>query len=58
LLSAATDESVIDLQAAVDDDDVLLPLLKDEDNRVSFIFKKSSTAEAKGKMPSSPVVVE
>jgi DNA repair and recombination protein RAD54B len=58
LLSAATDESVIDLQAAVDDDDVLLPLLKDEDNRVSFIFKKSSTAEAKGKRPSSPVTVD
>ncbi|EAW22349.1 DEAD/DEAH box helicase [Aspergillus fischeri NRRL 181] len=58
LLSAATDETVIDLQAALDDDDVLLPLLKDEDNRVSFIFKKSSTAEAKGKRPPSPVVVD
>jgi DNA repair and recombination protein RAD54B len=58
LLSAATDETAIDLQAAIDDDDVLLPLLKDEDNRVSFIFKKSSTAEAKGKRPSSPVIVD
>jgi DNA repair and recombination protein RAD54B len=58
LMSVATDETVCDLQAALDDDDVLLPLLKDEDNRVSFIFKKSSTAEAKGKRPSSPVVVD
>ncbi|PYI01777.1 putative dsDNA-dependent ATPase [Aspergillus sclerotiicarbonarius CBS 121057] len=39
------------------DDDILLSLLKDEDNRVGFIFKKSSTAEAKGDTPSSPVVI-
>ncbi|PYH95455.1 DNA-dependent ATPase, partial [Aspergillus ellipticus CBS 707.79] len=39
-------DSVEGIESAVDDD-VLLSLLKDEDNRIGFIFKKSSAAEAK-----------
>lgn len=33
----------IEVEQEIDDDLVLLPLLKDEDNRVDFIFKKSSS---------------
>lgn len=43
LLSGDEGESI---QRAVDDD-VLLSVLRDEDNRVGFIFKKTSAAEAK-----------
>ncbi|EAW07317.1 DEAD/DEAH box helicase [Aspergillus clavatus NRRL 1] len=54
----ASEEDGLGLAAAIDDDDVLLPLLRDEDNRIGFIFKKSGQAEAKGKRASSPVVLE
>ncbi|KAJ5146833.1 Heat shock protein hsp98 [Penicillium atrosanguineum] len=47
LLSGETDE---DLSAAVDDD-VLVSLLKDECNRIGYIFKKTSGAEVETKEP-------
>ena len=47
LLSGDTDE---DLAAAVDDD-VLVSLLKDECNRIGYIFKKTNGAEVETKTP-------
>ncbi|KAI9932138.1 hypothetical protein ASPWEDRAFT_132651 [Aspergillus wentii DTO 134E9] len=58
LLPMATQSETLELQSAIDDDDVLFPLLKEEDNRVKFIFKKTSQAEADGSSSSSPVVVD
>lgn len=34
------------IQRQIDDDDVLFPLLKEEDNRVGFVFKKSGTGDS------------
>ncbi|KAE8144545.1 SNF2 family N-terminal domain-containing protein [Aspergillus avenaceus] len=39
------------------DDDVLLSLMKEEDNRVSFVFRKSSKAESKDMGSTDPVVI-
>ncbi|PWY88721.1 hypothetical protein BO94DRAFT_574744 [Aspergillus sclerotioniger CBS 115572] len=55
-LNATEKESTEGIESSIDDD-VLLSLLKDEDNRIGYIFKKSSTAEAKGDIPLSPVVI-
>lgn len=43
LLSRPSEEDRI--QRAIDDDDVLLSLLKGEDNRVSFVFKKVGSGD-------------
>ncbi|KAE8160701.1 SNF2 family N-terminal domain-containing protein [Aspergillus tamarii] len=54
-LTTAADDAQ-DIQQAIDDD-VLLSMLKEEDNRISFIFKKSSAALAKVTDSSMPVVL-
>ncbi|KAE8380629.1 SNF2 family N-terminal domain-containing protein [Aspergillus bertholletiae] len=52
-LKTATDTQ--DIQQAIDDD-VLLSMLTDEDNRISFVFKKSSVALAKNTDSSMPII--
>ncbi|PWY90117.1 dsDNA-dependent ATPase [Aspergillus heteromorphus CBS 117.55] len=65
--SSSAGDTAEAIESAIDDD-VLLSLLKDEDNRIGFIFKKSSAAEAKEPesvpqrgatttAPSEPVVI-
>lgn len=39
-LLSVSDKAQEDIRAAIDDDDVLMPLVREEDNRVKFIFKK------------------
>ena len=48
LLSASDNDDGDEIQQGLDDDDVLLPLLKDEDNRVKFIFKKMGASDMFG----------
>lgn len=43
LLSTPSEEE--NIRRAIDDDDVLLPLLNEEDNRVKFVFKKIGKGE-------------
>jgi DNA repair and recombination protein RAD54B len=54
-LLAATDDTE-GIQQVIDDD-VLLSMLKEEDNRISFVFKKSSAAEAKETDSSEPAIL-
>ncbi|KAA8651567.1 hypothetical protein EYZ11_006541 [Aspergillus tanneri] len=57
LLSVSTDKSG-DVPQALDDD-ILLSVLREEGNRVDFVFKKSGAAEIKdNNSSSSPIVID
>ena len=40
-----------DIRKAIDDDNVLFPLVQEEDNRVGFIFKKKGAAPTSDTTP-------
>ena len=48
-LLSLSPEAEEDIRCAIDDDDGLLPLVKEEDNRVKFVFKKGGSGISDGR---------